>query len=71
MATKYFCDGCGGEIMKFEPGSGQQMKVLIEEVGSNISKLAGQFDLCGSCTRKLITDADPRKWVRCAPAPRG
>lgn len=67
MAVKYFCDGCDAQIGEFTEYAGRQVKVLVEFVAKDTTELSGQFDLCAGCTRSLLRNADPRKWVRCAP----
>lgn len=61
MAAKYFCDGCGGDILDY---TANRHKWIINIASNTSSVLSDQYDLCQGCAEHLKTAANPKRWPR-------
>lgn len=70
MATRYFCDGCDGEI-----GEARSVVVRIVSVTDRLVEmkaeeqdrpLGDKYDLCQHCEHRLRQQANPTTWPRLA-----
>lgn len=66
MATRYFCDGCDGEVSDNRCFGVQIARVEPMPVGAIPAghQLGKAYHLCEACEHKLKREADPTKWSR-------
>lgn len=58
---RVFCDGCDDDISVMLTNK-SSVEVEIKQSGAAL--LLTPFDLCDSCRRRLVTNANPKQWAR-------
>lgn len=70
MATRYFCDGCDGEVSDNRSFvvNIQRIEPTAMGVSPCHSQLGKVYHLCERCEHQLKREADPTKWPRVSQA---